>query len=124
MKIIPTQTIEQAPAQAIARELIDAANNELQRRVNNHRAAFAKFWRSAATPDEILEAMGTDAVLWLSAASESVQHVARLAAIAGKELTDFLPPEDFLSPREFIPHEDGTVTLSPPTPEPEPTDEP
>jgi hypothetical protein len=50
----------------------------------------------------------------LGSASESVEHIARLAAMVKKQLTDFLPADQWMPRREFVPASDGTVTLAPP----------
>jgi hypothetical protein len=82
--------------------------------------------------------MGSNAALTLAAAGENVEHIGRLAAIIGKEVTDFLPAEYWQARRSFQPQQDGTVTLAAPAdgfdawgremppvePEPDPEPEP
>ena len=114
MNLIPTQTITRTPAQTIAEAMIDIFNAELTRRIETHSRKYLAFWESAATPDDILAAMGPAAGIVLAAASENVDHIGRLAAIVGKTVDDFLSPEFWVPRRAFIEHEDGTVTLEPP----------
>lgn len=98
-----------------AENLMLAANQQLEARINAHRNMYSDFWDAYnATPDEIVAAMGTSATAFLAIAQESVEHIARLAAVVGKQLTDFFPAEDWQPRRELIPHEDGTVTIGPP----------
>lgn len=112
-------------------------NSSLARRVEEHVARFAAFWRDYRfTPDQILEQMGADALTWLRVAAESIEHINRLATIVGKTAADFISAENFVPPRAFIVSAEGSVTLSPvaegfdawgrpvPQPEPEPTPEP
>lgn len=111
-------TIEQDPPQPIADRIAKSElahiNSELSRRVQFHETHFDTFWGSECTPDQILASMGTKAAFWLDCAGENVAHVARLAARAGKELTDFLPLGKWQPRRAFVVAEDGTVTLAPP----------
>lgn len=101
-------------ATRIARSELAHLNSSLARRVENHIERFRAFWDNPeCTPDEILEAMGESALTWLACASESVAHIGRLAALSGKTLGDFLPPEQWMPRREFV-VEDGVVTLAPP----------
>ena len=119
-QLIPLPEPEPLPAaQAIAQSELARVNQLLSDRTSAHKERFAAFWdNSQATPDEILAAMGTNAVLWLQAASESAGHIARLAAIVGKTLDDFLSPEFYVPRRAFVIGQDGSVTLEP-EPEPE-----
>jgi hypothetical protein len=72
--------------------------------------------------------------MMLAAASENVDHLTKLAAFLGKELTDLIPLSLILPRREFIVDtETGHVNLGPPAeghdawgrliPEPEPEPE-
>ena len=116
MNLIDLPSPPETPiAQRIAESLLAHLNAELTRRVEAHKARFADFWQGDASPDDILAAMGDKAQLWLASASESVEHIATLASLAGKQLTDFLPAESFMPPREFVFGENGTVTLAPVT---------
>lgn len=112
--LIPT--IEPTAAQHLAASLVSGVNEQLNARVGAHRRFFTDFWDSStATPDEILVALGPCAGLVLGAASESVMHIGNLAALVNKQVSDFLPAEEYEPRREFIPQPDGTVTLAPPT---------
>ena len=76
---------------------------------------FSAFWDSSDTPDDILAELNSlgGAGLLLASASENIEHIARLAGIVGKQITDFLPEDQWVPRRAFIPTESG-VTLAPP----------
>lgn len=114
-QLIPLPEPEALPAaESIAQSELARVNALLESRINSHKQRFAAFWANPqASPDEILAAMGTNAVLWLQAASESAGHIARLAAIVGQTLDDFLPPEFYAPRRPFVIGQDGSVTLEP-----------
>tara|TARA_R110000868_G_scaffold27599_1_gene104474 strand:+ start:159 stop:506 length:348 start_codon:yes stop_codon:yes gene_type:complete len=102
-------------SQLVAQNLLRQINEQLESRVNIHKGAWFDFWQnSTATPDDILENMGTSAALWLNAARENVTHLHRLALLVGKTVADYLPTEMLNPPREFVTHQDSTVTLTPP----------
>lgn len=102
------------PAIQAARRFLEAQEAELARRAGFHEKFYREFWDGSVTPDEIMEAMGQLGVTFLQTAGASAEHLATLAAIAGKPLTD-LVPERYINPRRvFIPNQDGTVTLEPP----------
>ena len=129
MELIPTTpTVLPSAAVQIAKSEIDRLNAMLGSRVADHRERYLAFWENpSATPDEILAALGSDARRYLDAASESVGHLARLAALAGLTLGEILPPEYYVPRRAFVFGADGTITLEPapaPAPTPEPTPEP
>jgi hypothetical protein len=119
-------------AEIIAENMLAGLNATLSQRIDDHRKSFRAFWNSPATPDEILAAMGANAGKLLAAAGENVEHIATLAAIAGKTLHDFLAPENYVPRRAITIAEDGTGTLAEPAPgfdawgrpipEPEPED--
>ena len=126
MELIPTApTALPSAAVQIAKSEIDRLNAMLGARIADHRERYLAFWENpSATPDEILSALGSDALKYLNAASESVGHLARLAALAGLTLGEILPPEYYVPRRAFIFAPDGTITLEPaPAPAPEPTPE-
>lgn len=115
MNLIPITEPPQTPAaQASATSLLAHVNAELARRVEYHAARYADFWESPIKPDDILAAMGKQAVTMLAAAAENVEHIGRLAAIVGKDVNDFLPAEQWQPRRAFQSQPDGTVTLAPP----------
>jgi hypothetical protein len=114
MKLIDLEQTTKTHAEIIAENILIGLNEELQKRIATHRRNFLSFWASAATPDDILLAMEMNAVIFLQAASENVQHIGRLAAIVGKEITDFLPIEYWQPKRAFVVSELGVVTLEAP----------
>jgi hypothetical protein len=140
-ELIPIPVPPQPPAlEVFATNELGQVNASLARRVEEHRDRFRAFWRTYQfTPDEILVQFGTpNAVIWLQAAGESMNHINRLAQTVGKTIADFLDPSDFVPPRAFVVSDQGVVTLAPPAegfdawgrplpeppPEPEPEPEP
>ena len=109
-------TITESPpkpeAQRIADTLLHKINASLAERVHEHCANYASFWDSAETPDAILAAMGTNAEIFLMSAKENIEHIARLAALVEKQVTDFIAPTNFIPRRAFIIAQDGSATLA------------
>lgn len=136
MNLIPKSTTPPTLAEGIVDKMIDDMNDELTRRVQVHKRNFTSFWDESVTPDELLVTMGNRAQLILASAGENIDHIGRLAAIAGVELDELLPPSMWQPRRAFIPGPNGTMTLAPPAdgydawgrlipvPEPEPEPEP
>ncbi len=111
---IQTETSKPLP-QVLAETLLLRLNTELAARARAHTQSYADFWDNAlVTPDQILEAMGSRAALWLACAGESVDHIGRLASLVGKSVADFIPQENFAPRRAFVMGDGGRVTLEPP----------
>jgi hypothetical protein len=111
---IPTPP-QKSSAKNMAENLLIGLNQNLAARVQAHKEMYSAFWDSQDTPDDILaelNAIGGAGIL-LASASENVDHIARLAGLVGKSVTDFLSEEDFVPRRAFIPTKEG-VTLAPP----------
>ena len=101
------------PATLIATSLLAAANQESDRRIQFHKSCFDTVWRNPdAHPVDIIEALGTNAVTYFQAASESVRHIGEIANLSGIQLDDLLPEADREMPIEIIFNEDGTATAS------------
>lgn len=127
MELIPTTPpVLPSAAIQIAESEIKRINDLLNDRVATHRERYLAFWENpSATPDEILAALGAQAQLWLGAATESIAHLARLAALAGRTLDDLMAPEYYVPRRGFILGPDGSATLEPaPIAEPAPAPDP
>jgi hypothetical protein len=115
MSLIPITTTPPKPeAQRIADLLLHKVNASLTERLHEHRVNYSTFWDSGESPDAILEAMGSNAYLFLMSAGENIDHIGRLAALVGKQVTDFIAPEMFIPRRAFIIAQDGSATLAPP----------
>lgn len=100
------------PATLIATSLLAAANQESDRRIQFHKSCFDTVWRNPnASPAGIIEALGSNAVTYFQAASESVRHIAEIAALSGIPLDDLLPEADREMPSEVIFNEDGTASI-------------
>jgi len=114
MSLIPiTTTPPQPEAQRIADLLLHKVNASLAERVHEHCTNYATFWDSGESPDAIIEAMDGNAALFLMSAKENIEHIGRLAALVGKQVTDFIAPEMFIPRREFIIAQDGTASIAP-----------
>jgi hypothetical protein len=112
MSLITLPSTEPPAAQRIALGLLGQLNTQIDSRVQAHKGMFSDFWNNnAATPEEILAAMGTNAHLLLGTATESVRHINAVAQLAGKTVADFLEPEEIAGLRPMTANQDGTVTL-------------
>ena len=112
MSLITIPSNEPPAAQRIALELLGKINAQIDSRVQAHKGMWSDFWQNnAATPEEILTAMGTNAHLMLGSAIESVRHIDEVAKLAGKSAADFLEPEEINGLRPMVANPDGTVTL-------------
>lgn len=111
----PPTPPEVAEETLIARDLLCGLAPENQRIIEHHYREFCKVWKNPRiTPDAIIAAMGTDAWRMLAAARVSVQNICNIAAITGNTIDDVMPREWWYPPRNFVQHEDGSVTLDPP----------
>ena len=128
-EIFPTPTPVPVPAEKqVADGLLAGMNQELQRRVEVHARNYEYLWKRGEgqpTADQIVSAMGTNAVLFFQLASLSAKQIEDAALLVGKTLNDFMPESSYVPPATIVPHPDGTVTLQwpeppPPPPEPEP----
>jgi hypothetical protein len=79
--------------------------------VAEHKARFREFWQSTNTPAEICEELGDQGQKYLACAAESVEHIARLAAIHGKTLVEVIPPEHFVPPLAFTFLSEGRIAV-------------
>lgn len=104
-------------AENTAANLLLGLNQNLAERILQHRNMFSAFWcNPEATPDDILAALvarGSAGIL-LASASENIDHIGRLAALVGKKVTDFIPEDQWLPRRAFLPGPGGGFTLAPP----------
>ena len=113
------QTSPPASRPAVEVEVEDflaTAQSMLDRRVEDHKTLYHRFWDGAHTPDALLAEMGVNALPMLLAARENLESIERLIILGGEVLTDYLPATSYEPRREFIPAQDGTVTLAPPAP--------
>jgi hypothetical protein len=100
-------------AQEIATSLLSDINREAQRRAAMHRDSFCAFWYSTeATPQQLVAKMGTSATLFFQIAQANVEHIATVAALSGKQLSDFLQPSEYIPPKTITYNPDGTVTIN------------
>jgi hypothetical protein len=112
MALLEIQPPQRDIPQEIAATLLQAMNAEAERRAGIQRDSYNAFWHSPeATPQQIADSMGPSAGLFFALASENVTHIARSAAIVGKELGDFLQPSEYAPPVAIEYHENGTVTI-------------
>lgn len=107
---IPTPPID-PPAESIARSLLTHANRSLDERAAEHRARFHEFWDGPVPPADVAAGMGDLGAAYIAAATESVRHIATLAAIAGKTLDEVLPPADYAPRLPLVANDDGTLSV-------------
>lgn len=113
MSLFEIQPPQRDIPQEIANTLLAAMNDEANRRAGIHRDTFHAFWHSTeATPQQIADAMGQQAGLFFAIGYENVQHIGRAAAAVGRELSDYLQPEDYTPPKQVTFNSDGTVTIA------------
>lgn len=116
MKLVtPPNQNKRPKAEVIAERMMHRFNVLLNEKVAAHVSGFKQFWDDPeATPDDILAGWGNQATTMLAAASESLEHIGRLAAIVRRSVDDFIPAKFYEPRRQFIPAADGTATLAPP----------
>jgi hypothetical protein len=116
-QLIDTPATTPAPASQLAADsIVEAINNEIKHRVAVHKTAWETLWentREGATPEAILEHMGTKASLVFAFSKANLEHIAACAALVGKQASDFIERKYLTSPRELVHHTDGRVTLAP-----------
>ena len=92
-------------------------NAEIDRRIAVRKESWTAFWENPqATPQEILEALGTQAVTALTASSVDAGWFRSLAASMGKDVAEFIPEQylDLKSGWKVTLNPDGTATATPP----------
>ena len=118
--ITPPPAPTEPHATSWARNASLVAIASLRRRALEYRESFQAFWDNRdSTPDEKLEALGTSALPYLTAARTELACIEALAPLAGLTLGELLQPTDYEARREFIPEisdgqPTGRLTLAPP----------
>jgi hypothetical protein len=116
-QLIDTPAATPPPAAQLAADsIVEAINNEIKHRVAVHKTAWETLWensREGATPEAILQQLGTRARLVFAFSRANLEHIAACAALVGKQASDFIAPKYLTSPRELVHHNDGRVTLAP-----------
>lgn len=102
-------------AELVAEELLAGMNAELSRRIEHHTHEYLKFWNASATPDAIAEALGDNGKLLVDASRENLRNIGTLAAMVGKTLDDFIPPQHYAA-RRSISFEGQRIVLDAPKP--------
>lgn len=112
MSLIDIPSTELPAAQKTALAMLEQLNAQLDSRVQSHKAIWGDFWdNGAATPSDILAALGPAAHLFVKAQSENVRHIGEIASWVGKSASDFLEPEHINGLQPLTVHPDGTVTI-------------
>jgi hypothetical protein len=114
-QLIESPTAAPPPAAKLAADsIVDAINGEIKHRVAVHKIAFDTLWkntREGATPEAILERLGTKAVLVFQFSRENLDHIDRCAKLVGKTRADFITDAECTPPHELVYHADGRVTI-------------
>lgn len=116
MSLIPDyQTTTIPPAKEFADSIIDDFDRELQRRIFMHKAMFRKFWQTPGLlPQDIFDAMGIHAALFLQLGSKDLADIASSLALSGQSLDDYIKQAEYTPPFKIIINNDGTVTIGKP----------
>jgi|GEM_PF-5226296 len=103
-------------AQTAATTILANLNDMLRRRVADHIEGYHRFWDDpAATPDEIITALGdANAKLLLATSRANLAHLTALAALVGKTLNDVIPPAFYEPRRAFVEAEGQPLSLAAP----------
>lgn len=110
------------PGQTTADMLAARMNQELVRRVEEHKKLRDLLWNNpfGATPQQVLAALGTNAGRLFALSAENIRHVTACAQITGKTAADFgltaemseTPNAPNGNPWLVTINNDGTVTIS------------
>ena len=120
MSLITIPTIEKTAAELAAESVLTGTNDSFTQRLATRRVLWETVWanpREGATPQAIVDAMGTNAVLIFTASTLDAQFFAALAAAMGTTVEDLVGVDNvqYLSmPPGWTatPNNDGTVSLS------------
>ncbi len=107
------QTNTPTPAENIANNLTRNMEMSLRQRIMFRQQSWRSVWENTlATPDEILAALGTNAVKVLTASTIDAEWFVSLAAAMGISVNTIIDPK-FLAIKAgwtLTPNNDGTVT--------------
>lgn len=110
-------------ASQISEQLTASMDMEIKRRNMFRTQGWKNVWENPrATPQEIMAALGQNAVKVLTASTVDAGWFTALASATGKPVSDFINPK-YLAVKEgwvITPNVDGSVTVTPPTPTPDP----
>ena len=100
--------------QRIAADMLRNVDAECLRRIGQHCDWWSAVWESdEATPQQIIDAMGTSAALFFTIASVNKTQIATVAQVLGKTTEQLgVPDKCMTTPVTVTLHGDGTATLS------------
>lgn len=114
-----TEQVTLTVAEQTASQLKNTMDMEIRRRVMFRKQAWSSVWEnSRATPQEIMTALGTNAVKVLAASTVDAGWFTALATTTGKPVSDFIDPK-YLAIKAgwtVTPNQNGSVTVVAPTP--------
>jgi hypothetical protein len=100
-------------ARLVADQLEDSINDIEKYLVDKHKYLYNILWRNTdVTADEIVEALGTNALKVFLVAGENVDFIARCSTIAGKSFDTVLSTSDYMPLKKINPQQDGSVILT------------
>lgn len=104
----PEETVN--PAQVAAKQILERMHALAQDCLAGHQECFNALWNNhTATPAEILEALGSNAVSVFSRGYDLVRFL--LGADTGHPIAS-MEASEYTPPVAYTPHPDGTVTLT------------
>jgi hypothetical protein len=110
--IFSSGVVELTIQKQLANELLINTNDELLRRIQQHRVAFHKFWNHPdCTPQQLCDEMGTDAGLFFQLASLNIAHINTVCTLLGVPLSDYIDSTDYLPLLPVHHNSDGTITI-------------
>lgn len=100
--------------QRIAADMLRNVDAECLRRIGQHCDWWSAIWESdEATPQQIINAMGTSAALFFTIASVNKTQIATVAQVLGKTTAELgVPDKCMTTPVTVTLNSDGTATLS------------
>lgn len=112
MSLLPKLIEDRTPAQIAADEIRTAIGSLVAKMVSTQKTIFHKLWKPEAPliTQDILDALGPDAAQLFELGSVNVEMILRLYAGAEPPV---ITPDEYVPPKPYTIHEDGTVTLDP-----------
>jgi hypothetical protein len=114
--LIPLEQIVEKPkSQIVAETLIEGVNSGFDDRILRFKNLWETLWENGrATPEEILEKLGTKAILIFQTANLALQDLTAMCQISGSDLSEVLGNSKYLTVAKPITvNQDGSVIITP-----------